>query len=89
MPPRPHTETIKFLMIQQVLARLAWKGRLTARNLHALTPLFRAHVNPYGRFELAMGAGLDLSRPEMAARDRGVGSGPCRWLAAATARPPA
>ena len=30
------------------------KGRLTARDLHALTPLFWTHVNPYGRFELDM-----------------------------------
>jgi hypothetical protein len=52
------------------------EGRLTARYLHALTPLFRTHVNPYGRLELDMDAGLDLSGPEMAARDRGVGSGP-------------
>ena len=30
------------------------QGRLTARDLHALTPLFWGHVNPYGRFELDM-----------------------------------
>ena len=42
------------LMIQNVLARREWKARLTARNLHALTPLFWTHVNPYGRFDLNM-----------------------------------
>ena len=42
------------LIVQQVLARPAWRGRLTARDLHALTPLFWTHVNPYGRFELDM-----------------------------------
>ena len=45
---------INTLMMQQVLARPEWKSRLTARDLHALTPLFWTHVNPYGRFELDM-----------------------------------
>ena len=29
-------------------------SRLPARDLHALTPLFWTHVNPYGRFDLDM-----------------------------------
>jgi len=45
---------VNTLMIQQVLAQPEWKGRLTARDLHALTPLFWTHVNPYGRFDLDM-----------------------------------
>ncbi len=45
---------VNTLMVQQVLARPEWKGRLTARDFHALTPLFWGHVNPYGRFELDM-----------------------------------
>lgn len=45
---------VNTLMIQKVLARPEWKGRLTARDLHALTPLFWTHVNPYGRFDLDM-----------------------------------
>jgi TnpA family transposase len=45
---------VNTLMVQKVLARPAWKGRLTARDLHALTPLFWTHVNPYGRFDLDM-----------------------------------
>jgi Tn3 transposase DDE domain len=45
---------VNTLMVQQVLARPAWRGRLSARDLHALTPLFWTHVNPYGRFELDM-----------------------------------
>ena len=45
---------VNTLMIQQVLARPEWKGRLTSRDLHALTPLFWGHVNPYGRFDLDM-----------------------------------
>lgn len=42
------------LMVQQVLARPEWKGRLTARDLHALAPLLWTHMNPYGRFDLDM-----------------------------------
>ena len=34
---------------EQVLARPEWKGRLTARDLHALTPLFWGHLNRSGR----------------------------------------
>jgi len=45
---------VNTLMIQTVLARPEWKGRLSARDLHALTPLFWTHVNPYGRFDLDM-----------------------------------
>jgi TnpA family transposase len=45
---------VNTLMVQQVLARPKWKGRLNARDFHALTPLFWGHVNPYGRFELDM-----------------------------------
>jgi len=52
---------INTLMVQQVLARPKWKGRLTPRDLHALTPLFWGHVNPYGRFDLDMRTRLDLS----------------------------
>jgi TnpA family transposase len=46
---------VNTLMVQQILAKPAWRGRLTARDLHALTPLFWGRVNPYGRFELDMG----------------------------------
>jgi len=45
---------VNTLMVQKVLARPAWQGRLSARDLHALTPLFWTHANPYGRFELDM-----------------------------------
>jgi hypothetical protein len=45
---------VNTLMVQQVLARPKWKGRLNARDFHALTQLFWGHVNPYGRFELEM-----------------------------------
>ena len=52
---------INTLMVQQVLARPKWKGRLTPRDLHALTPLFWGHVNPYGRFDLDMRTRLELN----------------------------
>ena len=52
---------VNTLMIQQVLTRPEWKGRLTPRDLHALTPLFWGHVNPYGRFDLDMRTRLDLN----------------------------
>jgi TnpA family transposase len=45
---------VNTLMLQQVFARPHWAERLTARDRHALTPLFWEHVNPYGRHELDM-----------------------------------
>ena len=51
---------INTLMLQQVLAQPKWAGKLTARDLRALTPLIWEHVNPYGRFELDMNARLLL-----------------------------
>jgi TnpA family transposase len=51
---------INTLMLQQVLAQPHWSGKLTARDLGALTPLFWEHVNPYGRFELDMNARLPI-----------------------------
>jgi hypothetical protein len=51
---------INTLMLQQVLAQRKWSGKLTARDLRALTPLIWEHVNPYGRFELDMEARLPI-----------------------------
>lgn len=45
-------------MVQQILARPEWQGRLTPR---ALTPLFRGHVNPCGRFDLDMRTRLEFN----------------------------
>ena len=53
MPPRPRTDTIRFLTLDE-LGRLLAAARGSARDLHALTPLFWTHVNPYGRFDLDM-----------------------------------
>ena len=51
---------INTLMLQQVLARPQWPGKVAARDLRALTPLIWEHVNPYGRFELDMEARLPI-----------------------------
>ncbi len=51
---------INTLMLQQVLAQQQWSGKLTPRDLRALTPLIWEHVNPYGRFDLDMDARLPI-----------------------------
>jgi TnpA family transposase len=51
---------INTLMIQTVLAKPHWQGRLTPRDYAALTPLIWDHVNPYGRFELDMSTRLAI-----------------------------
>jgi TnpA family transposase len=51
---------INTLMIQTMLAKPHWQGRLTPRDYAALTPLIWEHVNPYGRFELDMSTRLAL-----------------------------
>jgi hypothetical protein len=51
---------VNTLMLQQVVAQFHWRGRLTATDLRALTPLIWEHVNPYGRFELDMTTRLPL-----------------------------
>ena len=45
----------------RLLTRPEWKGRADPSDLHALTPLFWGHVNPYGRFDLDMRTRLDLN----------------------------
>ena len=61
-------------MIQTVLERSHWQGRLTPRDYSALTPLIWEHVNPYGRFELDMSTRRALSK--VAAGNTTVGSTP-------------
>jgi TnpA family transposase len=51
---------INTLMLQRVLAEPDWTTRLTPTDLRALTPLFYAHINPYGIFELDMAKRLAL-----------------------------
>ena len=53
---------VNTLMIQQVLAKPEWEGRLTAADLRALSPLKWQHVNPYGTFALNMRERLPLEQ---------------------------
>ena len=48
------------LMVQDVLADEMWADRLTAEDKRGLTPLFWAHVAPYGEVRLDMGRRLAL-----------------------------
>ncbi|AUA17263.1 Tn3 transposase DDE domain protein [Streptomyces malaysiensis subsp. malaysiensis] len=72
-----HVDT---LLMQQVLADPKWAATLTDADRRALSLLFWAHVNPYGRFELDMTRHLDLDLTAQAAlpaprRPRGQTSG--------------
>ncbi|MFH8492796.1 Tn3 family transposase [Streptomyces coeruleorubidus] len=51
---------VSTLLMQQVLADPKWADTLTDADRWALSPLFRTHVNTYGRFELDMNRRLDL-----------------------------
>ena len=51
---------INTLMLQTVLDKPHWQGRLTQRDLAAMTPLIWEHINPYGRFELDMNTRIPL-----------------------------
>lgn len=51
-----HVNTI----VQRVLADRAWAARLTDEDRRGLSPLFWAHVNPYGKFTLDMDRHLHL-----------------------------
>ena len=51
---------INTLMLQTVLDKPHWQGRLTQRDLAALTPLIWEHINPYGKFELDMKTRIPL-----------------------------
>ncbi|WP_246083676.1 transposase [Nonomuraea diastatica] len=47
-------------LLQAVLRDSAWAAKLTDEDGRALSPLFWAQVNPYGRFRLDMDSRLDL-----------------------------
>jgi hypothetical protein len=53
---------VNTLMIQQVLAEPAWRNRLTAVDLRALSPLKWQHINPYGTLILNMKAPATWNR---------------------------
>ncbi|MGR6918789.1 Tn3 family transposase [[Actinomadura] parvosata] len=48
-------------LLQAVLRDPQWAGKLTEEDRRALSPLFWAHVNPYGRFRLDMDTRLDFT----------------------------
>jgi hypothetical protein len=52
---------VNTLMIQDILAEPEWANVLTAEDLRGLTPLFWAHVLPYGEVKLNMTRRLALS----------------------------
>ena len=52
----------RFIHRQARIDRQHNDGKLTARDLHALTPLIWEHVNPYGRFELDMDSRISALR---------------------------
>jgi hypothetical protein len=51
---------INTLMLQQVLVEPAWRERMGEEERRGLTPLFYAHVNPYGEFKLDLEKRLAL-----------------------------
>ena len=51
---------INTLMIQSVVSQDHWEGVFTDEDYRALCPLFYAHVNPYGHFDLDMEARISL-----------------------------
>jgi TnpA family transposase len=51
---------VNTLMVQDVLADQTWADRLTTEDRRGLTPLFWAHVAPYGEVRLDMGRRLAL-----------------------------
>ncbi len=55
---------VNTLLLQEILAEPEWSGRMTDEDRRALSPLFWAHVNPYGRFVLDMDSRLDLAATE-------------------------
>jgi hypothetical protein len=52
---------INTLMVQKVLEDEAWLKRLTKEDYRGLTPLFYAHVEPYGTLQLDMEKRLALA----------------------------
>jgi TnpA family transposase len=54
---------INTIFLQRVLGSEEWAGRLTEEDRRALSPLFWAHVNPYGSVSLQMDRHLDLGLP--------------------------
>ncbi len=71
---------VNILLLQDVLSEEKWHKRLTDADRRALSPLFRTHANPYGRFELGVKSHLELAAATAA------GPGPRAVPEAETAR---
>ncbi len=52
---------VNTLMVQEVLSEPKWFERMTETDWRGLSPLFYAHINPYGIFELDMEKRIPLS----------------------------
>ena len=51
---------INTLMLQKVLQSNNWMNRLTVEDKRAISPLFYAHINPYGTFKLDMNQRISI-----------------------------
>jgi hypothetical protein len=63
---------INALLVQNVLSDPKWSSVLTKEDLHALSPLFHAHINPYGLVALNMNHRINIenAHTERAAHDK-------------------
>jgi hypothetical protein len=57
---------VNTLMLQDVLAEPAWFGLLGSADRRGLTPLFWAHVRPYGEVRLDLGSRLEIGNGALA-----------------------
>ena len=57
---------INTLLLQQVLNRPEWQGRLAKEDLRGLTPLIYAHINPYGVIQLDMDTRIPIEEVSVA-----------------------
>jgi Tn3 transposase DDE domain len=67
---------VNTLMLQDVLADLAWEQALTDADRRGLTPLFWSHVAPYGEVRLDMASRLTLRTAPQ--HEHGPEQGPAR-----------
>jgi TnpA family transposase len=49
-------------MVQTVLEKPDWAGRLSEHDYRGLSPLIYSHINPYGRFEIDLNKRIDFER---------------------------
>jgi len=49
-------------MVQTILAKPDWAGRLSEHDYRGLTPLIYSHINPYGRFEIDLNKRTNFER---------------------------